>query len=480
LAKTTSLARGTVLGVVAQVWQLVTAFALYRYLSVHLGLAGFGEWRVTLSVLNYVEMLVVAGLVQVAAKRLAEDPAEAARIERGAYLAQMVLAFALFFALEAAAGLIAEALREPYLETLIRIAALDIPVVAAFALAGNLHLGRQDFSRQVAGMLAYATAKFVAIFGLVWLGFSVPGALIGNAVSSIVGFAVLFTPWEGTGVKLREALDEARGMGLAAVPFLTQSLVSGVSSDADLWFVQAAKGSAAAGLYGGAAALAEMTSFMFAALSRVLFPSVARAGARANHALVARYATQGVRLALLVCILGVGVIAATGGAALVFVYARPEFAAAALPFTVLMVASTGRNVRATCSDVMMARGQRRQVLTIVISTTAAEIVLLAYVTPAFGQVGAAIAAALAALVAGAAAGWELRQLLGLRVIWTLLRASLAAAVVGLGLWVVHPTGAWLIPAYLVAAAPYVALLLVLREFDGDDITSLRRVVARAD
>jgi len=480
VAEKTSLARGTVLGVAAQVWQLLTALLLYRYIFTRLGPAGFGQWRVTLSVLNYVEMLVVGGLVQVAAKRLAEDPDNAPTIERGGYLAQMILAGLLFAALEASAGLIATALRAPYLESLIRIAALDIPVVAAFMIAGHLELGRQHFSRQVAGMFVYATAKFVAIGVLVWVGFSVPGALIGNALASIVGFAVLFVPWKGTGVRMRAVVDEARGMGLASVPFLAQSLISGISSDADLWFVQAMRGSAAAGFYGAAAALAEIPTFLFAALSRVLFPSVAKAGAENDEDLVARYASQGVRLALLVTVLGVAVICATGGTALVLVYYKPSAAVAAVPFAILMVAAAGRTVRGTCTDVMMARGQRREALTIVIAMTIVEVVLLSVATPALGQIGAAASAAVAALAAGTAACLVLRELLGWRVVWTVLRASAAAAIVGAGLALLHPSRLWLIPAYVVAALAYALLLRLFGEIDQDDINSLRRAVASAE
>ena len=478
MAQRTSLARGTVLGVTAQFWQLVTAFLLYHFIATRLGPAGFGQWRVTLSILNYFEMFVTGGLVQVASKRLAENPQDDQRIERSAYFAQMVFAGALFLVVEAGAGVMAAALRAPYLEAFIRIAALDIPVVAAFMLSSHLRLGRQHFARQVGGMLAYATAKFVAIGALVYFGFSVPGALVGNALSSIVGFAVLFAPWKKTGERIRDIAADARGMGPAAVPFWAQSLVSGVSSDADLWFVQAFRGSAAAGFYGGAAALAEIMSFLFAGLSRVLFPSVARAGAQGDETLVARYATQGVRLAVIVTVLGVAVIAATGGAALSLVD-TPAFAAAAIPFTILMIAAVGRNVRATCNDVMMGRGHRRQALTIIVAATVADVALLAVITPAYGQTGAAVAAAVAAVGAGVAGVWALRGLFGWRIAWTLARTVGAGAVVGTLLALVRPVGLWLLPAYLVASVAYATLLLLLGELDDDDLASLRRVVRRA-
>jgi O-antigen/teichoic acid export membrane protein len=236
------------------------------------------------------------------------------------------------------------------------------------------------------------------------------------------------------------------------------------------------RGSAAAGFYGAAAALAEIPTFLFAALSRVLFPSVAKAGAQDDEDLVARYASQGVRLALLVTVLGVAVIYATGGTALALVY-KPSAAVAAVPFAILMVAAVGRTVRATCTDVMMARGQRRQALTIVIAMTIAEIVLLSLITPALGQIGAAASAAIAGLAAAVAACLVLRELLGWRVVWTVVRASVAAAIVGAGLALLHPSRLLLIPAYVVAALAYALLLRFFGEIDQDDMNSLRRAVA---
>ncbi len=471
--RTTSLARGTILGLVGQAWQLVTAFLLRRYLATVLGVGEVGQWLVTLSVLNYVEMFVTGGFAQIAAKRLAERPNEAPRIERGAYLGQMTFGVVLFVLLEATAGLIASAMNAPYLTPLIRIAALDVPLIAAFMVAAQLHLGKQHFTRQVVGMIAYATAKFLAIGALVYLGFSVPGALVGNALSSIVGFAFLVAPWQRWSGRVREVVDEARGMGIAAIPFLVLNLVAGISYDADLWFVEAIRGSVSAGLYGAAAALTEIVTFLFAALSRTIFPSIARAGAEGDEALVARYARQGIRLALLVTMLGVAVIAATGREALTLVYYKAAYAAAAVPFTILMIASVGRNVRATSADIMLARGQRREALSIVFGLTIAEVVLLVVVTPAFGLVGAAVSAAVSALVAGAVACWRLRGLLGRRVVWTLGRSAAAAAVVGCGLALLHPDVVWLIPSYLAACAVYVGVLMLLREIDADDVASIR-------
>lgn len=472
-----SVAKGTVLGIAAQGWQLVTSFLLLHFASNILGTEGFGIWRVTLSVLNYFELLVYSGVVQVASKRIAGDPDDGPLIERASYVAQIAFGLGLFVILQIAAGPIAVILREPELETLIRIAALDIPLIALFMLASNLRLGRHHFVRQTVGMLSYSTAKFVAIGGFIWFGFSVEGALVGNALASVVGFVVMFEPWIREHVPVKKVLDEAKGMGWQGVPFVAQNLISGVSSDSPLWFVQAMRGASASGLFSSAEGLASITSFLFAGLNRVLFPSVARADAANDERLVARYVMQGVRLALLVTVLGVGVIWATGEQALTFVYSA-AFAAAAPTFTILMVAAIGHNVRATCTDVMLARGQRRQALSIVSVSTVIEVGLLAAVTPVFGLTGAAWVAAAAASAAAFAGCWVLRSLVGWRVVWTLVRSATSALVTGGVLLLMNPHGVWLFPAYVAAVLIYGGVLALLGEFDADDRAALRAAVRR--
>lgn len=477
MAHNTSVARGTAFGVTAQAWQLLTAFFLYHYLSTELGPAGFGEWRVTLSVVGYFQLLIENGVVRVAAKRLAESPQDETVIERGAYFAQMVVALGLFVALQLGAGTIAALLREPALEPFIRIGALDVPLIALLLLAGNMRLGKHHFVRQAAGMMAYATAKFVLIGALVWYGLSVPGALLGSALASLVGFAFLFAPWERARVPFSSVVKEARGMGINAIPFLAQTVISGPAGELSLWFVQALRGSSTAGLFSAATVIARIPDFLFEGLNRVIFPSVARAGAEKNEALVARYVTQAVRLALLVTILAVAVIAATGKEALLLIYAAP-FAAAAPVLSVLMIASIGQNVGSACNEVMMARDQRRQALMITALTVLLEIVILATTVSRFGPMGAAWATVIGELAGAAAACWVLRDLLGRRIVWTMLRSGVAAALVGVALAVVRPMEFWLIPAYLLALLVYGALLWILREFDSDDLNSLRGITRR--
>lgn len=476
-----NVARGSLLGMVGQLWHLVTVFALYAFLARRLGPALFGQWRVVLTVLVWFELFIGTGLVKIVTKYVTEGgPHDRPRLARASYLAQAWVAAAAFTALQLLAGPIAAALHQPSLAPLLRIAALDIPLFGVFMVASAVVLGEERFERQAVSWLIYATAKAALIAVLVAGGLSVRGALVGNALSSLVGFAAVFLPWSRGDARRSQVATLSRVMLVASVPFLALSLSEGLGQSADLWFVSAIVPSATlVGLYASATVLAEIPTFLFLGLNRVLFPAVARAGADGDPGLAGRYATGGVRLALMVNVLIVAMIAATGRQALTLVYSS-AYAGAYLPLLLLMIAATGRTVRATCAEVLMAEDRRRDALTVMVGTLAVEVVLLLVLVPRWGLNGAAAGVAAAALIGGAVSVLLLARQVGIRPLATLGRCAVAGAVVGVALAYLTPAGAhlWLFVAYPLAAAAYAGLLMLLREIRPDDMAAVRQAVRR--
>ena len=99
----------------------------------------------------------------------------------------------------------------------------------------------------------------------------------------------------------------------------------------------------------GLAAKFFMPVFLLVGVNRVLFPSVTTAGADGDRAKRSRIAAGGLRVALMITVLAVAVIAATGRAALEFAY-KAEYAGAYIPLVILMVASVGRAARAVAAE----------------------------------------------------------------------------------------------------------------------------------
>lgn len=475
-----NVARGSLLGLVGQFWHLVTAFLLYAFLARRLGPALFGEWRVALSVLAWFEIVVTSSVSKVITREIGRSPEAAARFGRAGYIGQTLAAIGVFAVAQAAAGPVAAALADPALEWLIRIAAFDIPLYALMMAASAVVLGRERYERQGIAWIVYATAKAALIAGAVAAGYSVPGALAANALSSLVGFGALFVRVGADTSGRGELWRTVRWALVASVPFLVLGLVQGVGAGADLWLVSArVRDEVAIGLYASATVLAEVPVFLFIGLNRVIFPSVAAARAAGEGIRADAYASQAVRAGLIVTVFGVAFVAALGRPVLELVYSA-AYVPAFLPLVLLMVAGAGRTIQATCIELLMADGRRTRALVVLGGTVVAEVAAVIVLADRFGIVGAAAGTALASSVAAVVTAALLRSAVGIRPIGTLARSLAAGAAVSAALWwcasAIAPV---LLPVLaVVGGLAYAGLLAALREFEGEDVATLRAAVGR--
>lgn len=474
----TSVARGALLGFAGQAWHLAATFFLYAFLARQLGPELFGQWRVVLSVLGWFEIVLYSGITSVATKAIAEKPEDAPSLSRATYLGQGIVVAAVVVLMVVLAGPVAGSLSDPALTTYIRISALDVPFYALFMSALAVLLGTQRFERQVVAMAAYSAAKVVAIGVLVAVGFSVTGALVGNALASVIGFAVAFVPLPGERAPMKSLTPVVRWLYVASVPFITLSLVSGVGRSADLWLVSATVASSVAvGWYASATVLAEVPLFIFDGLSRVLFPSIARSLSEDDKALSSRYAVQAVRLGLMVTVLVVGLVVGSGRQILQFIYSE-EFLGAYLPFAILTVASVGRVTQSSCTHILMAQDRRVLANTILVVTLGIQLALLVVAAARYGAVGAAAAASTAAVLAGVWSAVAVRDLLGFRPVATLARCGAAAALVGLALYSVPFPPGYVLLALPIGAIVYLVLLSLFGEIGRDDYAAVRAAIGR--
>ncbi len=475
-----SVVRGALAGVAGQVWQLGTAFLLYSFLARQLGPERFGEWRVALSVLAWFVIFLSSGIADVAAKAIAERPEDERALGRAAFLGQLGLAVVILAAMLALADPLAVALGDPALAPFIRIASFDIPFQALFMTAVAVLLGRHRFERQAVALAVYATAKLVFVSGLVALGYGVAGALVGGAISSAVGFAVAFRPLPGAHVPLASLRPHLRSLAVLAPAFVGLNLIEGAGQSVDLWLVSATVASAAAvGWYASALVLADIPLFLFIGLTRIIFPSTARVVAEGNTQLASRYTVQSVRVGVIVTMLALAIAVGAGKSALELLYSA-QYVGAYLPLTILMVAALGRAVREACTNVLMVQNRQARAIAVLLLTVIAEIVFLAVLAPRFGIAGAALAAAVGALLGGAWAAWEVRELLGWRPVATLARCAVAAALVAAALLQVDLPAAWVVLTAAVGTLLYLIALGVLREFDSQDVASLWAAFGRQD
>ncbi len=476
--KPKSVARGSMFGMSGQIWYLITVLLLYAYLGRQFGPATFGRWRVVFSILVWLELFVDSGLTKTTSKRIAEGNDDLGLVMRGSYAMQAVVSLIMFGCALLLAWPVSLALGDTSLAPLIRIAALDIPLYAAFSMSRSMLAGMRRFEHQAVGMFVYPLAKLVFIAGLVHGGWSVAGALAGNALASVAGFAATVVPWNRITDFDRKWQDVSQQLGFAAVPFLVFGLMDAFPASVDLWSVKALmRSNIAAGFYGAASGLAQTPILMFSGLFVILFPSIAKVNAEGDTRLVSQYAQQAMRLVLLITCLGIALTVSTGRQVLALVYSAP-FAAAYVPLVLLVVGASLRTVWATCAEIMLARSRQTEALGLLAVMLVAELVALAVLIPRLGLIGAALSVTVSAGVIAAVGVFRLRRLFGMRPLKTLVRAGAAAGVVGVGINAMSVPVPWLPFAWLAGAAVYLALLLIMREANSDDVASIRQVFAR--
>ncbi|RJQ53051.1 MAG: hypothetical protein C4521_09145 [Actinobacteria bacterium] len=459
-----------------QAWFLVTTLVLYAYLARYFGPSDFGEWRVAITLLAWVELFVDSGVNRMAAKMAAEGHIERKGSYVRVYVVQAGFAFFVLAAMLVLSWPIGRLMSDSSLAALLRIAAVDIPFYAGFSLARSILIAKNRLPRWALGMFVYPLARLFAIAALVAGGYGLVGALLGNAVASLVGFAVSIVPFKATMTERRSTRRLYTHAVWASFPFLLIGMLTSLPASLDLWVLKAFLGrSPGTGFYAAAGAFAEVPTFLFVGLHSVLFPSLAQVTAEGDSVQASRYSVQAMRLALVVTLFGVAVTVTTGRQLLSLVYS-PSFAPAFVPLILLMLAAVSRTVARTCSEIMLARGRSRETIALFAGLVVIEGLLLLLLIPRLGMVGAALSALLASSVVALVSTLRLGELVGLRPFVTLARASAAALGAGILLAMLPIPDRALPVAYAIGGLAYVGILFGLQEAKREDVASVARAL----
>ena len=113
----------------ASAFFVLTAFVVHVLLARWLSPDLYGLWGVVISMLVLVESSLMGALATTAGKLVSENPGAAAGTARTTQKAQMVLSILTIGAALLAAPLVADLLGDQRLNTLLRLAFLDVPVL---------------------------------------------------------------------------------------------------------------------------------------------------------------------------------------------------------------------------------------------------------------------------------------------------------------------------------------------------------------
>jgi O-antigen/teichoic acid export membrane protein len=478
------LALGTAFVLTGQVAFVVSGYLLHFYLSRAIDPVPYGTYGLIMNVLTWAESALNSGLPWAVRKFLPADPQASDAILGTGLRWQLLFALVLFAVAIAAVPWFSAAIGDSSLAFYLRLAFADMLLMALYTFYRAALNGMRFFAAQGASMVAYAAVKVASSLLLVQLGYSVTGAIVGNAIGTLAGWLAAFWLLQRvTGSTLTSIAKQGkstsrpysgRAMLAFALPTVLFTLTTSFRTTVGAVGVKALVGDGLQlAYYTAANYLAMAPTVLLVAFSFTLFPHLAGSIAFHDWPLTRTYIQSAVRLLALVLIPGIAITLGTSVQVMTILYPRHYIAAA--PLLNLLLVSTGlHSLYMIFANAILAEG--RVILALSASCALVPISLLAtwYLTGQWGPSGAAVAAVLTSAAAVLAAGAYVLRRFQVRLPWRPLgRIAVASAVIYAVTRLYVPRGVLLAPYYVALGLAYVMLLVLLREIKAQDINRWR-------
>jgi stage V sporulation protein B len=253
---------------------MLSGYVYYFWLTYRFKQAVYGDYQVVMSVLLWLETVVINGLPYTIQKFIGSDENKAGGILKTAFKLQLWIAGLLFTAAFLLAPWISGLLRNASYSLYLRVAFCDILFFGFFHLLLSYQNGTKKFGKQALLFAIYAIGKLVAGISLVLITGSIIAALVANSVASILGiiWGVLFLG------KVDLKIDYPAGP-LMRFTWLSLSylLLHNLLFSIDLWFIKYHFTSAVSGYYGLAGMLARVPYYLFMGVSMTMLPTLSTA-----------------------------------------------------------------------------------------------------------------------------------------------------------------------------------------------------------
>jgi O-antigen/teichoic acid export membrane protein len=456
--------RGLMTLVAAQIWIMASSYVIAVLLARSLGPETYGVYGIVYSVLLSVELIGRLGLPQAVSILVAGSGGSARRVEATGFTLALLVYTAIFLAFFLAAPALAAAFNVADGTLLFRIAALDIPFYGLYFMAVHVINGRRRFAQEAVASSVYMLTKTIGILGLVAIGPSVQGALIVNAVGSIIalGLVVHLIGRESLRLTFEEAGPIIRlGIPVAVIALGTQGLIS-----VDLWILNALGShldAAEKGFYVAASNIARIPNAIAFVATSVLVPSIIHALSCHDRKQAVATVERTIQFMAITLLPGCALIAIEAEEILTLIFSK-DYAAGAPLLTILAFAQgLCFTVFMAFSNLLVAAGRKYAS-----AAVATAMLCLAAVVAVVGiQVWGARGAALGALVGNGIAA-AIVTVLVIRTLEPHLdlvmfgKLAAATALVCLAAAAIETRGLLLLVELLVLASGFLALLVLLR------------------
>ncbi len=260
---------------------LICGYVTHVFMARKLGPQDYGIFGFVISVLTWVEIFVY-GSANLVVKYVQTWP-DRFHIWRSLFFRVQCLINAAFFTPFIGLALAIGRTSERY-GFLFPIAFLDLLFVGFYQLYSGYLNGFRLYTRQAVASALYSLSKACWMVALVYLGWKVKGALLGNVLASVTGLLVAYVLVETSGVISRAKpsfrkkgapgkLPITRTIGESFLFALIPLMVNFIFS-LDLWMVNFLVGGAEVGYYVSAGTLSRAIFLLFSSTFMASFPAM--------------------------------------------------------------------------------------------------------------------------------------------------------------------------------------------------------------
>jgi|Deesub1362B_J571_1020462.scaffolds.fasta_scaffold00917_5 O-antigen/teichoic acid export membrane protein len=383
--------RATILLVGSQIIYLLSSFFVNIGLARMLGPSSFGVFGLVISILVVAELFVITGIPEAIQKFGSVHVSVMRLIIRETMAVQIIYTISIFLIFWMIAAPIASFFGDSALRVLLRIAGFDIIFLGLYKYVLAIQNGLRWYSRYAILNIVYSITRFLSILGLVYLGFSLKGALIGNFLCSLV--ALLVGLWM---TRLPET-NENPQKELQWKPFIVQNVLYFVALNmlfaVDVWFVKYFLADVHVGEYVSAANLSKLIYFLSIAISAVLLPEVARSYGMGNRYEVGQVVRNFLRW-LFVLASFINTVVWLNAKGIILLLYGSEYQGATPILKIVFIGYTLITLAALIHTILIAQDRMFLCFVLVLSMLLVDIFLNFIFVPHLGTVGAGVAAVL--------------------------------------------------------------------------------------
>lgn len=468
------LGMGTIQVLLAECLVFPLGLVTAAYVGRTLGPRDYGIFSVALATGDVIEWTIVS-LFSRATVQVVSEAVEWQAVAAGALRLQTAIGLAIGAVFFVAADVVAAALGEPSMAWLLRVLALELPLLAAGLTFRNVLTGRGKYRERATSSALRIFARMVLVIALVGVGFAIRGAIVGEVLSTVVWLIIVWA-WARVPPMTPTLPDGNRRLWALARPLFLLSLslraldkvgvvalkMLGASAQEAGWYAAAQNFGIAPGLF----------AVSFSPLLLNALASSIRGGDLAPGRPLVRNALRAV--------FGIVPFAAFGAgtaAEIVRLIYGPGYEPAARLAIPLLGSAVGMAIVSVAAAILAAADEARRISRLVWPTTVAAMVLLVLVVPRYGAMGAAVVVGGASLVGAAIVLETVRRCWGVGVPAGTVIRTLAVSALTLFAGLVWPAyGAWLLVKTAIFVTGIVVLLAALGEFSREDIELAKRLV----